>query len=57
MVMLYPPIPFYGCSLQRALTDEMSAVVDSETAAFGAALSLPQKMSIILMVSAFGRRP
>lgn len=57
MIILYPPIQFYGCSLQRALTEEMSAVVDGEAAAFGAVASLPQKMSIVLMVSASGPHP
>ncbi|EIW62726.1 uncharacterized protein TRAVEDRAFT_43062 [Trametes versicolor FP-101664 SS1] len=55
MVLQYPPIQFDGCSLQRALTDETSDLVGREAAAFGAAASLPQKMSIILMFSGHAR--
>ncbi|OJT08810.1 hypothetical protein TRAPUB_316, partial [Trametes pubescens] len=55
MVMLYPPIQYGGCSLQRAITDETSDLVDSEAAAFGAVVSLPQKMSIILMFPGHAR--
>lgn len=51
---LYPPIEFHGCSLLRALLGETKDLAYRDAAAFGAAITLPQKMSIVFMVSGPG---